>query len=60
MKTKKPNEHLELNAVPNAAVNFNVSVKLDMKEMEHWKPERIAAFFSGLARIMAAKVNKDA
>jgi hypothetical protein len=39
------------------AVHFNVSVKVDMKELEGWKPERIAAFFNGIAQVLAAKAD---
>lgn len=45
------------------AVNFNVSVRVDMGEFASWKPERIAAFFAGMAQVLAAKAdvekNKD-
>ncbi|HEY4639911.1 MAG TPA: hypothetical protein VII75_01080 [Thermoanaerobaculia bacterium] len=37
------------------AVQFHVSVKVDMAEFAGWKPERIAAFFAGIAQVLAAK-----
>lgn len=37
------------------AVQFNVTVKVDMKEFGGWQPERIAAFFHGIAEVLAAK-----
>jgi hypothetical protein len=37
------------------AVNFNVSVRVDMGEFANWKAERIAAFFNGMAQVLAAK-----
>jgi hypothetical protein len=40
-------------------VRFNVSVKVDMGEFAGWKPERIAAFFSGIAQVLAAKGNLE-
>lgn len=36
-------------------VQFSVLIKVDMKEMAGWTPDRIAAFFSGLAQVLAAK-----
>jgi hypothetical protein len=41
------------------AVNFNVSVRVDMGEFANWKPERIAAFFGGMAQVLAAKANVE-
>lgn len=36
-------------------VQFHVSVKVDMSEFAGWSPERIAAFFGGIAQVLAAK-----
>jgi hypothetical protein len=36
-------------------VQFNISVKVDMQEFSGWQPERITAFFAGLAQVLAAK-----
>ena len=36
-------------------VQFHVSVKVDMKEFAGWAPDRIAAFFAGIAQVLAAK-----
>jgi hypothetical protein len=36
-------------------VQFNISVKVDMAEFSGWHPERIAAFFGGIAQVLAAK-----
>jgi hypothetical protein len=41
------------------AVNFHVSVRVDMGEFANWKPDRIAAFFSGMAQVLAAKANVE-
>jgi hypothetical protein len=41
------------------AVNFNVSVRVDMGEFATWKPERIAAFFNGMAQVLAAKADVE-
>lgn len=37
------------------SIQFNVTVKVDMKEFAGWQPERIAAFFNGIAEVLAAK-----
>ncbi|HEY0545686.1 MAG TPA: hypothetical protein VGC91_09945 [Pyrinomonadaceae bacterium] len=36
-------------------IQFNVTVRVDMKEFAGWKPERISAFFAGMAQVLAAK-----
>lgn len=36
-------------------VQFHVSVKVEMAEFANWKPDRIAAFFAGIAQVLAAK-----
>jgi hypothetical protein len=43
-------------ASPTAGVvKFNISVNVDMTEFAGWSPERITAFFSGVAQVLAAK-----
>ncbi|MGB7100234.1 MAG: hypothetical protein WBD95_15905 [Xanthobacteraceae bacterium] len=37
------------------AVQFHVSIRVSMQEMSGWTPDRIAAFFAGLAQVLAAK-----
>jgi hypothetical protein len=43
-------------------VQFHISVKVEMAEFSNWKPDRIAAFFGGIAQVLAAKaaVEKNA
>lgn len=43
-------------------VQFHISVKVDMKEFSGWQADRIAAFFSGIAQVLAAKgeIERDA
>lgn len=43
-------------------VQFHISVRVDMGEFANWRPDRIAAFFGGIATVLAAKaaVEKDA
>ncbi len=36
-------------------VQFHVSVKVDMGEFATWRPERISAFFAGIAQVLSAK-----
>ena len=44
-----------LRPVEVAFVEFHVNVRVDMKEFGGWPPERIAAFFNGIAAVLAAK-----
>lgn len=37
------------------AVNFNVSMRVSMSEIAGWEPDRISAFFAGIAQVLAAK-----
>jgi hypothetical protein len=37
------------------AVQFNITVKVDMDEFKDWKPDRITAFFGGIAAVLSAK-----
>jgi hypothetical protein len=37
------------------AVQFHVSIRVTMQEMAGWSPDRIGAFFAGLAKVLAAK-----
>lgn len=36
-------------------VSFDVSVRVNMSEFADWRPERISAFFGGIASVLAAK-----
>src|SRR4051812_35970064 len=36
-------------------VQFCISVKVDMAELARWEPDRIAMFFNGIAKVVAAK-----
>jgi len=40
---------------PSGVVQFVVNVRVEMSEMRNWRPERIAAFFAGIAQVLAAK-----
>ncbi len=40
---------------PEGGVNFQIGVHVDMRELREWEPQRIAAFFSGMAQVLAAK-----
>jgi hypothetical protein len=41
------------------AMRFNVSFDVDMSEMANWRADRIAAFFSGIAQVLAAKAEVE-
>lgn len=36
-------------------IQINVSVDVDMAELSSWQPDRLSAFFSGIAQVLAAK-----
>jgi len=36
-------------------VQFHIDVRVDMAELGGWSPERISAFFAGIAQVLAAK-----
>lgn len=40
---------------PLGSINFNISLNVDMAQMATWKPENIQEFFSGVAKVLAAK-----
>lgn len=53
---KHPPVQTAFSSSPTAGlVQFNISVKVDMQEIRNWKPERITAFFAGIAQVLAAK-----
>jgi hypothetical protein len=37
------------------AMNFDISINVSMAEMRDWTPDRITAFFAGIAQVLAAK-----
>lgn len=39
--------------------NLNISVEVDMAEFATWRPERIQAFFRGVAEVLAAKADVE-
>lgn len=43
-------------------VSFDISVRVSMAEFATWRPERISAFFGGIASVLAAKgrIEEDA
>jgi hypothetical protein len=44
---------------PEGAVNFHISIRVEMAEFAGWRPDRIAAFFNGIAAVLAAKANVE-
>jgi len=43
----------------DGSINLEIGIQVNLAEMRDWTPDRIAAFFAGIAQILAAK-NKDA
>jgi hypothetical protein len=46
-------------ATTEGAVQFHVSIRVTMQEMAGWPPDRISAFFAGLAQVLAAKKGSE-
>jgi hypothetical protein len=44
---------------PGGGVDFNISVHVDMKEFGDWRPDRITAFFRGIAEVLSAKADVE-
>jgi hypothetical protein len=44
---------------PGGGVNFNISVHVDMTEFGEWRPDRITAFFRGIAEVLSAKADVE-
>jgi hypothetical protein len=44
---------------PAGRVEFNISVQVDMAEFSTWQPDRISAFFGGLAAVLSAKADVE-
>jgi len=44
---------------PEGAVNFHISIRVEMAEFAGWHPDRIAAFFTGIAKVLAAKADVE-
>jgi len=42
-------------STPQNLVSFSVSMDVSMEEISKWEPDRISAFFAGLAQVLAAK-----
>jgi hypothetical protein len=45
----------QFQAGPAGGVSFDIRMNVDMAEFATWKPERITAFFNGIAAVLAAK-----
>lgn len=46
-------------ASPEGGISFHISVRVNMDQFSTWKPERITAFFNGIATMLAAKANVE-
>jgi hypothetical protein len=47
------------NQMTAGAVQFSINVKVDMAEFAGWDPNRITAFFGGIAQVLAAKAKVE-
>lgn len=43
----------------HGTMRFNVSFDVDMSEMANWRADRVAAFFNGIAQVLAAKAEVE-
>ena len=41
--------------VPEGVLKFSVDVNVDLREFATWQPDRISAFWAGIAQVLAAK-----
>jgi hypothetical protein len=56
--TRAPGRNVSTDLNSSAGgVTFNVNVQVDMTEFATWRPERISAFFRGIAEVLAAKAD---
>lgn len=55
----KPQNTTSFMQPAQGVIQFHVSVKVDMTEFAGWSPERIQAFFAGVAQVLAAKNSGD-
>jgi hypothetical protein len=44
---------------PQDGVRFNISVNVNMTDFANWRPDRLAAFFGGIAQVLAAKADVE-
>lgn len=42
-------------SMTSGAVRFNISIEVNMEEFATWEADRLAAFFNGIAQVLAAK-----
>lgn len=53
--TGRSNVSTAFTQMTGGRVQFNISVNVDMAEFSGWSPDRITAFFAGIAQVLAAK-----
>jgi hypothetical protein len=56
---RSPKVATSFSQMAEGAMRFNISFSVDMVEMASWKADRIAAFFSGIAQVLAAKAEVE-
>lgn len=52
---RAPSVSTAFNQGAEGIVAFHIEVRVDMKDFANWRPDRISAFFGGIAQVLAAK-----
>jgi hypothetical protein len=55
----RPRVATTFSQMAQGAMRFNVSFDVDLSEMAGWRADRIAAFFNGIAQVLAAKAEVE-
>ncbi|HZU29055.1 MAG TPA: hypothetical protein VFA04_26260 [Bryobacteraceae bacterium] len=55
----RPKVATTFSQMAQGTMRFNVSFDVDLTEMANWRADRIAAFFSGIAQVLAAKAEVE-
>lgn len=58
-QTSKPAVATTFAQMTEGIVQFHISVRVEMNQFANWRPDRIAAFFSGIAQVLAAKADVE-
>lgn len=53
--TRAPTVATSFSQVPEGVLRFHVEVNVDLRDFANWRPDRIAAFWAGIAQVLAAK-----
>jgi hypothetical protein len=55
----RPRVATAFSQMKQGTMRFNVSFDVDLSEMQNWQADRLAAFFSGIAQVLAAKAEVE-